>query len=68
MRRKIRCYALTDKRGRFIQNQDAAISAGFKALTFKTAREAQKFIDNDSYWRGQAYVVKVAITIEGVGF
>lgn len=68
MKRKIRCYALTDKRGRFIQNQDAAISAGFKTLTFKTAREAQKWIDNDSYWRGQAYVTKVAVTVEEVGF
>lgn len=68
MKRRIRCYALTDKRGRFIQTHDPLVFQEFRALTFKTAKAAAKWIENDSYWRGNAFVTKVAVTIEEIGF
>jgi hypothetical protein len=64
---KIRCWALQDKRGRFVQRPDLLhyqFVVPFKTMTFRTRKDAQTFLDTDAYWFAKAKPVRVIIRVE----
>lgn len=65
--RKTVCWALIDARNRLVQHNAFAHFESFRVATFRTRREAQKWADNDLFWRGKVTPTKVTITIKEYG-
>lgn len=66
MLKKSYCYALQDKRNRYVQDVEADPQIAFRTLTFRTKRDAIAWLSINSYWKTKASVVKVKIKIEGM--
>lgn len=63
---KLVCWALQDRRGRFLQHDATVHFEALRTVTFKSRREALIWLRNDPYWKGRATAVKVKITIEAL--
>jgi hypothetical protein len=58
------CWALQDRRGRFVQHDAVVHFEAMRTVTFRTRREALLWLANDPYWRHRATPIKVNITVK----
>lgn len=67
MPEKIRCWALKDKRNRYVQVDHMASDEAFKNVTFRTRRAANEWLTRNLYWYYKAEPVRVIVTIKEIG-
>ncbi len=63
---KLICWALQDKRGRFVQHDAVVHFEAMRTVTFRSRKEALLWLDNDRFWKDKADPVKVKITIQEI--
>ena len=63
---KIICWALQDKRGRYVQHDAVVHFEAMRTVTFRTRKEALAWVKEDRFWHGRAEPVKVKITIQEI--
>ena len=61
---KIVCWALQDKRGRYVQHDAVVHFEAMRTVTFRSRREALAWLAEDRFWFGRAKPVKVKIEIK----
>jgi len=62
------CWALQDKRGRFVQHDAVTHFEQFRAVTFRTRKQAVEWLKNDRFWYGRAETAKVCISMSNYPF
>lgn len=63
---KLICWAIQDKRGRFVQHDAVVHFEAMRTVTFRTRKEALIWLNQDHFWKGKAEPVKVKITIQEI--
>ena len=63
---KLICWAIQDKRGRFVQHDAVVHFEAMRTVTFRTRREALTWLDQDRFWKGKAEPIKVKITVQEI--
>lgn len=63
---KLVCWALQDKRGRFVQHDAVVHFEAMRTVTFRSRKEAFAWLAQDRFWLGKAVPVKVKITVQEI--
>lgn len=63
---KLVCWALQDKRGRFVQHDAVVHFEAMRTVTFRSRKEAFAWLAQDRFWLGKAVPVRVKITVQEI--
>ena len=66
--KRIECWAIKVKGGKFINREWINnFWEADKVLTFRTRKDAKKWLEENPFWRGKGEVVKVTVTVKEIG-